>query len=315
MSHIIILEHDGGEMGNQLWNYASVYAYCVEKRFACDNWSFFEYARYFNLAPSSRFINLLFFFPFRTHDKRRSSLQVRLYRSLYKMFVVRLVSIFQKKHIVYSREGANTVYYLPPTAMATQKLAGLELASKRIFFSHTSGGVFRDPLGMQKYRASIEEHFRPAPWVDEKVSAFVRPLRVEYQTLVGVHIRQGDYAMFKGGKFVMSPDRVRGILDEYLKFSQKSSREVVFIIASDGSVDQKLFEGLNVMVSKGSAGEDLFVLASCDVIIGSDSTFGNFASYYGNIPHIIMKNDSMDWSYYADKNTYFINKYFTVMLN
>ncbi len=313
MSRVIILQHDGGEMGNQLWNYVSIYAYAIEREYSCEFFSFFEYARYFNLAPKSKIINWLFFLPFCQYQKRRSAFRIKIYRLLYKVFVVYPVSFFRKDQIIYSRDGVNAVYYLPPTIAATKELAERERLSETIFFSQVSGGVFRNPIVIQTHRALLAEHFSPAPWVDERARVFIEPLRARYKTLVGVHIRQGDYATFKGGKFTISPKRIRRILDEYLVFSQKKSDEVIFVIASDGPIEEKFFQGLEIKVSKGSAGEDLFILASCDAIIGSDSTFCHFAAYYGNILHIVMKNEPIDWDYYADKNTYFQNKYFTVM--
>lgn len=314
MKKVIIFQHDGGKMGNQLWNYISIYAYALERGYLCENWSFFEYARYFNLSPKSKIINWLFFLPFRRHNKRRNAFQVKMQRVFYRIFVVWPVLFFRKNQIIYSRDGVGAVYYLPPTVAAAKELAERERLLKTVFFSQVNGGVFRNPIGIQTHRALLLKHFNSASWVGEKVRIFIKPLRTRYKTLAGVHIRQEDYATFKSGKFAISLDRIRRILDEYLIFSQKKPDEVLFIITSDGPVEEKFFHGLNIEISKRSAGEDLFILASCDVIIGSDSTFGHFAAYYGDIPHIVMKNEPIEWTYYKDKNSYFINKYFTVML-
>jgi hypothetical protein len=80
-------------------------------------------------------------------------------------------------------------------------------------------------------------------------------------------------------------------------------------VCSDESVDKEKFMGINFVVSDKGAVEDLFILASCDVILGSDSTFGGFASYWGNIPHIVFKQNKIDWVYYENKTQYFENKY------
>ena len=80
-------------------------------------------------------------------------------------------------------------------------------------------------------------------------------------------------------------------------------------MASDGPIEDGIFSGLNYIASKNNAVTDLFLLASTDTIIGSNSTFGAFASYYGNIPFIVMQKDSVDWEYYKDRNKYFENKY------
>lgn len=316
MKKVIILQHDGGEMGNQLWNYASIYAYCVEKGYDCENWSFFECARYFkNSLPKSSLLRRLFFMPFTHYEKRRSAYRIRIWRKLYRLFVVLPVTIFCKKQIVSSSMAVNDLYYLPPTTPSSVILSRLENSTRKIYFSFVSGGVFRNPIGLSKYRKSVVSHFSPDPQVEARAHEFIGPLRHRYRILIGVHIRQTNYAKFKKGKFQINQVRARNILEEYCKQKGYSLNEVCFVVASDGAINQEVFDGLNIEISTHNAGEDLFILALCDVIIGSDSTFGNFASYYGDIPHIIMKNESIDWNYYADKNTYFINKYFTVMLN
>jgi len=66
---------------------------------------------------------------------------------------------------------------------------------------------------------------------------------------------------------------------------------------------------LNVVKSYFGPVEDLFLLAATDIIIGADSTFGAFASYYGNIPLIVFQRPRIDWDYYKDKQYYFENKY------
>jgi len=92
----------------------------------------------------------------------------------------------------------------------------------------------------------------------------------------------------------------------------KNKEKTCFVITSDGPINADEFPGLNVTVSKNNAVTDLFLLASTDVIIGSNSTFGAFASYYGNIPFIVMQKEKIDWEYYKNKDKFFENKYCTV---
>lgn len=313
MKKVIILHHDGGEMGNQLWSYASIYAYCVEKGYVCENWSFFEYAHYFKNISQRNFILRLFFVT--CHNKRMYSYCTRVRRRIYRLCIVLPISIFCRKQIVYTNTATNDVYYLSPTASSPLLLANLENSSRTIYFSFVSRGVFRNPVGMNKHRESIISYFSPAPHIKQEVHRFIDPLRQQYKILIGLHIRQTNYAQFKGGRYLVSQERARDILKEYCEQNGYSLNEVCFVIASDGIVNKEVFRGFNIEISTHNAGEDLFILSSCDVIVGSDSTFGSFASYYGDIPHVIMKNEPMDWDYYKDMHSYFINKYFTVMLN
>lgn len=314
MKKVIILQHDGGELANQLWNFTSIYAYCVEKGYKCENWSFFEYAGYFSFSVKNFLINNIFFLPFSRHNKRRSSVKTIFFRKLYKILVFLPVVFFLKRQIFFSNESQGGIFYLPPSGFFSERLKKLENTRKNIFFANVSGGVFRNTEGLNKHRKSVVEHFKPNRDVGEKISIFIDRLRNKYKIIVGVHFRQGDYSVFKNGKYSVSERRICEIIDEYINFFKIKKEDICFIIASDGPVNEDSFRNLPVVISKQNAIEDLFILSNCDAIIGSDSTFGHFAAYYGDIPHIVMKNEPIDWIYYKDKTSYFINKYFTVML-
>jgi hypothetical protein len=311
----IIFQSDGGELGNQLWNYISVYAYALEKGRTCENYSFFEYASFFSdLRPQSFFVRSLFFNEINTVKKRRNAWKSRFWRNLYKILVVMPHRLFFKKRIISSSEVAGKIcYYLAPTQPSAGRLAKLEQDSQTSYFAIVSGGVFRNPMGIQKYHQAIKKHFEPNERIRQSVQTFITPLRMAHKHLIGVHIRQSDYKDFKGGKYFVSQERVSEILRQYLHEKGIQSQETAFVIASDGAIDEAVFEGLNIIPTQKSMVEDLFILASTDTIIGSDSTFGHFAAYYGGIPHIVVKNEAIDWQYYRSIKGYAPNKYLTVM--
>jgi hypothetical protein len=98
-----------------------------------------------------------------------------------------------------------------------------------------------------------------------------------------------------------------------LQSKNLNKKETVFLITSDGPIDPHLFFDLETHISQENAVTDLFLLASTLAIIGSDSSFGHFASWYGNIPHIVLKKQAIDWEYYKDKDKYFVNKYLELL--
>jgi len=52
---IILLESGtGNRFANQLWNFASIYAFCLEKKYKCFNHSFFEEKKLSNNTISLR---------------------------------------------------------------------------------------------------------------------------------------------------------------------------------------------------------------------------------------------------------------------
>ena len=298
----IILKHGGGELANQLWNYLSIYAYSLEQKIECENHSFFEYAHFFNIPLiKNKVLYSLFFLPFRKHMGRRCSLRTRFFRALYRVYVA-LIHLLKPGAIISSVNNTNDPYYLPSLAIP-----------ENIDTLYFEGWLFRNPEGIIKYRDAIIQHFAPNEEIRKKVESVITPLRKHFSRIVGVHIRQGDYRDFKNGKYFIKLSQVFETLKTYLEINKKLENEVVFIIASDGNIDTRDFPGLNIILANGNAGEDLFTLAKTDIIIGSDSSYGNLAAYLGNIPHIVITQEPIDWEYYRSKTTYFPTKYCTMV--
>lgn len=308
MKKAIILRSTGSELSNQLWNYTSIYAYSLEKNLQLKNYSFFEYGKYFNIPAPNLFFELFFFLPFTNYTKRKSSLKRRLWRKVYEYYA-RTIILIHKKSVIVSDNSENKPFYLPPTNN-DEKLSTFEKSNSTIYFD---GWLFRNPVGIQKYREKILEYFKPRKDVEDSVKTQIKNIRNSFKNVIGIHIRQGDYKTWRGGAYFIPQTRVREIIDEYLKVSKNNASETYFIITSDEPVDIPLFSGLNASISKENAVHDLFLLSSTDVVIGSNSTFGAFASYYGNIPFIVMQKEQIDWNYYQDKKSYFENKYCTMV--
>lgn len=304
---VVILRADGNELANQLWNYASIYAYTLGRGYKLTNPSFFEYGEYFTMPAPNFFFKIFFFLPFKNYTKRKTALRRKIWRKMYFWYTKIIIRLFRNRTISYTN-SQNTPFYLPPTKPSDKKLEHLEQKEGVLYFD---GWLFRNPVGLEKYRENILKYFKPKNTTASKVGIQIKELRNKFKHIVGVHIRQGDYATWRGGTYLIPQTRVREILDEYLKEKNVTTPETCFIITSDGPVNTSLLDGLNVSVSRENAVHDLFLLSSTDTIIGSNSTFGAFASYYGNIPLIVMQKEAIDWGYYADKKTYFENKYST----
>lgn len=308
MKKIVILRATGSELSNQLWNYASVYAYTIEKKLCLENYSFFEYGNYFTIPAPNLFLKLFFFLPFTNYTKRKQSFKRRLWRKMHE-YHAKIITTGTKESILISDNSENKPFYLSPST-ENERLAVLEKSADTVYFD---GWLFRNPVGLQKYRKDILSYFRPQQDIENSISEQMQKLRGEFKHIVGVHIRQGDYATWRNGAYFIPQTRIREILDEYLKTFNRNVAETCFAITSDGPVDTSLFGGLNISISKGNAVHDLFLLSSTDAILGSNSTFGAFASYYGNIPLIVVQKEQMDWGYYLDKKSYFENQYCTMV--
>lgn len=298
---LIILKHGGGELANQLWNYLSIYAYGLETGLPVRNPSFFEYHYFFRFLRNESLVTqitsrLLFRTP-----RRRKSLINRNQRMKY----AQRVWIVRKLHAacVYSSENVeNRRTLLPPSGALPERYG-------RCTTLYFAGWLFRNPKGLEKFRDELRAAFTPTDAILRRVESIISPLREAYTTVIGVHIRQADYKAFKGGRFFIGQERVRTILDEYIREKRLDANKAVFVITSDGPIDREIFKGIHIFISKENAVVDLFLLSETDVILGSDSSFGAFASWYGDIPQIILKREPIDWAYYRDKTGHFDNAY------
>lgn len=153
------------------------------------------------------------------------------------------------------------------------------------------GWLFRHEPGAHRFREEITHHLRPIPEIEERVAQVVAGARSGTDLLVGVHIRRGDYRDLHRGAYYFE-------IDEYVGLLRRSSAElqrelgvtVSFLICSDESLDPSAFTviGQPFTIGSGTAVEDLYALAACDLLIGPPSTFSMWASYYGGVPiHIL----------------------------
>jgi hypothetical protein len=72
---------------------------------------------------------------------------------------------------------------------------------------------------------------------------------------------------------------------------QFPGRKVAFFICSDEPRTADEFPGLSAGLGTGSPVGDLYALADCDYIFGPQSTFTQWASFYGNKP-LFLLNDA-----------------------
>jgi hypothetical protein len=302
MKRFVILKSSGGELANQLWNYVSIYAYGLETGARIQNPSFFEYHAFFNFLPNESLATkcLTLFF---TKVRRRAHPINRFWRKGYALWSKTVVH-FHPAIVVSSENTSNKVFYLPPTTEIVLP------HSPTLYFS---GWLFRNPTGLEKYRDKLIAAFSPKAAVQQKVKDIISRLKQKKKVLIGVHIRQGDYKVFKDGRYLISAKRMREVLDEYIATQDLHPNDIALLITSDGAIDLSIFAGFETYHSQENAVTDLFLLSCTDTIIGSNSSFGNFAAWYGNVPHIVATKEQVDWEYYQGKSAYFPNKYATLM--
>jgi hypothetical protein len=128
---------------------------------------------------------------------------------------------------------------------------------------------------------SIRPRFEIGPEWREKVDTFLAPLRRRYRRLVGVHLRRGDYASYRGGQWHFDDtDYVRAMRNTLAE----GEEETGFILTTNASATTAAFDGLPIHRAPGHLILDMHVLAGCDRLLGPPSTFSGWASFIGRTP-------------------------------
>lgn len=145
-----------------------------------------------------------------------------------------------------------------------------------------------------KYRSEICDIFS----INESICDPVREQMQECEEdgdnilRLGVHIRRGDYAKWKGGIYCYSDERYAKFISAFARlFPQKDIH--VYLSTNDPAVTEEKYAALTSADSKedlqihnlhGSAAGDLFMLSECDYVIGPPSTFSLVGTMYRDIP-------------------------------
>jgi hypothetical protein len=225
---------------------------------------------------------------------------VRFWRALHTLYA-RVVDVATRRTCSIWTTGAPKL--IPPTMPLPEKYNGCETL---YFF----GWLFRNPAGLSRHREAIVSAFAPDKRAQRKIDAIMAPTK-SARIRIGVHITQKPFKGFENGEFLISPERVRTIVDEYVREKTLSAKDVALVVVSDCAVPGSVFEGYTAIHSAENEKTNMFLLSKCDVIIGFNSTFSNLSAWFGNVPHIVTTDEPIDWEYYRGKTGYFENKYAT----
>jgi len=152
-----------------------------------------------------------------------------------------------------------------------------------------NGWTFRAPGLVQRHAEKIKSYFQPVAEIEQASRQAVARLRQQADVVVGVHIRHGDYRAWKGGKSFFPASQYAVWMKDLAE--QFPGGKAAFFACSDEPRHEHEFPGLRVGIGAGSAVGDMCALAKCDYILGPLSTFSMWASFYGNKPLFIIRDD------------------------
>lgn len=265
-SAALVLMGPGGRLGNRLWTYANLLAFAQDHGFDVLNPSFIESSYLFRKGSEGKSLR-------KSHGSNvLRRVKLWLWRRAYSLNL-RLRFFLS---IDVGESGKFDLEAHPDYLMRFRK-SGL------VFLS---GLFFSAPTCMARQRQYLLSYFALNDELEVRCQALVAAARKGEDVLVGIHIRHGDYRTYCNGLMYYSTPEFVTVMKNLA--NQVQNRNVRFLICSDEPQARSFFEGLNVVISDEIAVVDLYALAACDFICGPNSTFSQWASFYGGVPlHVL----------------------------
>ena len=260
-----------GQLGNRLFFYSYVMSLAAKLGGRVVNPSFVDYAAEFTGTCGD---------PLCRWPARVSKIRARWFGKLTASVVNfalrvanRLRFSFRRMKILVVRDDRMAEYRLDHDAFLDS------LRTARIVF--VGGWLELKHVGFEQPDA-IRAHFTPIEHHRTAVAGLISRTRASCDVLIGVHIRQGDYAGFLGGRYFFPTD-------VYIRTMQNAAalfpgRRVGFLVCSNMPQEISAPDLAHVAYGTGNAIEDMYALAECDWLIGPPSTYSLWASFYGKTP-------------------------------
>lgn len=289
---MVIIGSKSGQLGNRLFAFSHFIANAIEFGYEVWNPSFYDYAGYFENTHYDFFCR----FPSRrTRLGHTPHLQAAMYDSIFKSAVLyhrfglgnqwlRVLNIW-KSHDWKARsyEQAQVRNY----DLSSEEFLRLRKSCRVLV---AQGWLYRDEDNLRRHAAQLRDFFVPIEPHASNVARLIEQARRDGDVLVGVHIRQGDYAQWSGGKYLYSTQQYVELLKCMTELWR--GKRIRFLICSNVRQDATLFRELNCVWGTNHLVEDMYALAQCDYLIGPPSTFTMWASFYGTVP--LFKVETID---------------------
>jgi len=259
-----------GQLGNRLVLGGHLLALAAEFDFRLWNTAFSDYAPFFEGTTSSLCCsyperrNLTPLLPGREFAFRATNISARLLRRL----------------------NSNNRVARTFTTWGHDPHADIDLSSssylatiQNTVFCFLLGWRFRNYELFHRHADKIRNYFRPISPLQANVDRTFNEARNRGDCVVGVHIRQGDYATFQDGKYFRTTENYAACMRRMEELLHPL--KPCFAVTSHVPQDPQYFEGLTCIYGSGHVVEDMYVLAKCDYVLAVPSTYSRWACFYG----------------------------------
>jgi Glycosyl transferase family 11 len=299
----IIFTHGGGRFGNQMFTYSQLLAFAFEYQdvdfvnLAC--WEYadlLEISRQDPLCTKSLNLNRYKFLRFLQVVCKKLFIKNE---SIAKRFIIYIIYLYGGNPFA-KYYNLQAISALENDFLLAQKVPNIDLAtSKDAMYVTTvkttllSGWGICDWKLVEKHQNKIREILKIRQKYHNVSDQFISDKRKEYDFIVGVMIRHGDYQTWGEGCYYYSIQQYVNWLNRLREIFEDRGK-IGFIIASDSPQDLKSFGRENVHFTTGIAGSDghylesLLQLSMCDIVVSAPSTFTAWAAFLGKVPLLLL---------------------------
>jgi hypothetical protein len=272
---MVIISNQVNRLGNRLFTFAHVIANAREHHYTVLNPAFLDYAHFFESTRRNVLCRYPVPIPMPAPGRHRERLHLWLQQFQAKWpHRVWLHSWVQLLDISQSHDLSGVEYDL-----AGPEFDALRRQSRVLIIG---GWLFRDNHSFPRHAQAIRQYFTPVGSYRSHITQMIAAARRNCDVLVGVHVRQGDYASFMGGRYFLRADQYSAVMRRALDLWP--GQKVHFFVCSDVQQPAGTFDAVPHSLGSGHIIEDLYALAACDYLMAVPSTFSMWASFYGSVP-------------------------------
>lgn len=272
---MLVIAAKSGQLGNRLLLFANFIAFAIENNLRVINPAFEEYADFFQ-GTARDF--LCCYPPLAITIKGNKFIRSKFYtlaRYLTEKGVVKVKQISREKPFNWNNYHDKN-----------------ELKQRSIFcfkgWLFRDGWFVEDTKKLYDYAPQIRAYFTPLEKYQSHVNTLISNTRHNSDLVIGVHIRQGDYAQHQKGRYFYQTEQYIKVMNSVQNLFV--GKNIQFLICSNLKQESSLFEQFNYIFGNNHLIEDMYALAKCDYIIGAPSSYTMWASFYGNKPLYMIRD-------------------------
>ena len=280
MNNWVIIKCDYGQLGNRLHTHVNALAWCKKNKFNLLNLSFSNYSCHFYSSYNHNagmyysdkdILTFVFSFPF--------------FHSFLNKFFLSKKWINRFSFFLY--DVNNTIL----NKSQKDVLDTLRKSGRKINIVHEWD--LHCPNALTQNANWIRKIMTPSDYYVKRAENHIKSLKKNFDYIVGVHARRGDYKHYQEGRHYHSwKDYKKWIIQIISIFKCEGCSNIGFLLCSNEAPNKEIFEDLPMYFSdENSMMTDMHMLSLCDFIIGPPSSFSTWVSWHGKVKRLIISKD------------------------